>query len=68
MVKKATLVIALTWLLVVASIVMCANATAGPRLQTFEHMVHPQGCRCCFFVGRVPNLRCGKVCCGDNCC
>ncbi|KAJ6921616.1 hypothetical protein NC652_015516 [Populus alba x Populus x berolinensis] len=29
-------------------------------------------CRCCFFVGRVPYMSCGKVCCsspaGENCC
>lgn len=29
-----------------------------------------EGCRCCFFVGRIPNMRCGKACCtsirGEN--
>ncbi|EEF37355.1 conserved hypothetical protein [Ricinus communis] len=69
MVRKEKLFIALTWFLVVMSIAICANATAGPRLQTSEHMVQPQaGCRCCFFIGRIPNIRCGNVCCEDGCC
>ncbi|KAJ8761039.1 hypothetical protein K2173_025746 [Erythroxylum novogranatense] len=67
MVRKATLLIALTWLLVVASISISASATAGARMKLTEDLVYPQaGCRCCYFVGKIPNLRCGKVCCNTN--
>ena len=30
------------WLLVVSSITLCANATAGARLGSFEQGAHPQ--------------------------
>lgn len=43
MVRKEKLVIALAWLLVVASMIMSAQAMQGARLHAFEHMVHPQG-------------------------
>ncbi|KDP35548.1 hypothetical protein JCGZ_08986 [Jatropha curcas] len=43
MVKKQRLLIALAWLLVVASIAISANATAAPRLRASEDVVHPQG-------------------------
>ncbi|WCJ28221.1 hypothetical protein M5689_009927 [Euphorbia peplus] len=68
--RKQTFLIALTCMIVVLAFVfISANATAGPRLNTFEHnTVFPQGCRCCSFIGQVPNLRCGKVCCADDCC
>ncbi|KAI5583448.1 hypothetical protein POPTR_006G017750v4 [Populus trichocarpa] len=72
MMRKETLLVALTWFLVVASITMCANATAGARLLASEQVDYPQGCRCCFFIGRIPYMRCGKMCCsspaGENCC
>lgn len=31
------------WLLVVSSITLCAYATAGARLESFEQGFHPQG-------------------------
>lgn len=43
MVRKEKLVIALAWLLLMASIIMSANAMAGACLNKVEHMVHPQG-------------------------
>lgn len=43
MVRKEKLVIALAWLLLMATIIMSANAMAGARLNKVEHMVHPQG-------------------------
>lgn len=43
MVRKEKLVIALAWLLLMASIIMSANTMAGARLNKVEHMVHPQG-------------------------
>ncbi|EEF37357.1 conserved hypothetical protein [Ricinus communis] len=44
MVRKEKLFIALTWFLVVMSVAICANATAGPRLQASdEHMELPAG-------------------------
>ncbi|KAK4588714.1 hypothetical protein RGQ29_019646 [Quercus rubra] len=67
MVRKEKLVIALAWLLLMATIIMSANAMAGARLNKFEYMVHPQGCRCCWFIWK-PVIRCGKVCCEDGCC
>ncbi|EEF37356.1 conserved hypothetical protein [Ricinus communis] len=69
MVRKEKLFIALTWFLVVMSVAICANATAGPRLQASdEHMELPAGCRCCYFIGQIPYMRCGMVCCQDGCC
>ncbi|KAJ6912338.1 hypothetical protein NC651_014903 [Populus alba x Populus x berolinensis] len=41
--RKETLLVALTWFLVVASITMCANATAGARLLASEQVDYPQG-------------------------
>ncbi|KAG2688724.1 hypothetical protein I3843_09G108800 [Carya illinoinensis] len=68
MVRKEKLVIAVAWLLVMASIIMSANATVGVRLQLIERVVQPQaGCRCCWFIWK-PLIRCGKVCCEDGCC
>lgn len=43
MVRKEKLVIALAWLLVMASMIVSAQAMQGARLHAFEHMVHPQG-------------------------
>lgn len=44
MVRKEKLVIALAWLLVImASMIMSAQAMQGARLHAFEHIVHPQG-------------------------
>ncbi|KAJ6992016.1 hypothetical protein NC653_015389 [Populus alba x Populus x berolinensis] len=40
--RKETLLVALTWFLVVASITMCANATAGARLLASEQVDYPQ--------------------------
>lgn len=41
--RKETLLVALTWFLVVASITICANATAGARLLASEQVDYPQG-------------------------
>ncbi|KAG6770940.1 hypothetical protein POPTR_006G002301v4 [Populus trichocarpa] len=72
MVRKETMLVAFTCLLVVASIAVSANATAAPRLLATEQVYYPQGCRCCLFVGKVPNIRCARTCCsspkGENCC
>ncbi|KAI5559804.1 hypothetical protein POPTR_016G002900v4 [Populus trichocarpa] len=73
MVRKETVSVAfMASLLLVASFTICAHATEGPRMLASEKVYYPQGCRCCFFVGRIPNMRCGKVCCtsirGENCC
>ncbi|KAI5583252.1 hypothetical protein POPTR_006G002401v4 [Populus trichocarpa] len=72
MARKETLLVSFTCLLVVASVAMCANATAAPRLLASEQVNSPLGCRCCFVVGEAPNLRCGHSCCsntaGENCC
>ncbi|EOX92933.1 Uncharacterized protein TCM_001795 [Theobroma cacao] len=65
--RQTILITCLMWLLVVSSITLCAYATAGARLESFEQGFHPQGCRCCFFIWK-PMIRCGKVCCGDDCC
>ena len=43
MMRKETLLVALTWFLVVASITICANATAGARLLASEQVDYPQG-------------------------
>jgi hypothetical protein len=43
MVRKEKLVIALAWLLVMASMIVSAQVMQGARLHAFEHMVHPQG-------------------------
>ncbi|CAI0550303.1 unnamed protein product [Linum tenue] len=68
--KEKKLFIAFTWLMVVLIVAAIGvNAMPATRQQSFEHLVQPQaGCRCCNFVGRVPNLRCGGVCCVDGCC
>ncbi|XWS41097.1 hypothetical protein CRYUN_Cryun17cG0051300 [Craigia yunnanensis] len=68
MARRQTILTCLLWLLVVSAFTLCANATAGARLGTFVQGVDPQGCRCCFFVEKPFVLRCGKVCCGDDCC
>ncbi|KAG5221854.1 hypothetical protein IMY05_C4226000100 [Salix suchowensis] len=73
MVRKETVVVAfMACLLLVASFTGCAHATEGRRMLASEKVYYPQGCRCCFFVGRIPYSRCGKVCCtsvrGENCC
>ncbi|XWS44495.1 hypothetical protein CRYUN_Cryun15aG0050400 [Craigia yunnanensis] len=63
MAKRQTILTCLMWLLVVSSITLCANATAGARLGSFEQGVHPQagiavaaafslGNRSCFAVGK----------------
>ncbi|KAB5551457.1 hypothetical protein DKX38_008768 [Salix brachista] len=44
MVRKDTVLVALTCLLVVASIAVCANATAAPRLLATEQVYYPQAC------------------------
>jgi hypothetical protein len=43
MVRKEIFVIALAWLLVMASMIMSAQAMQDARLHAFEHIVHPQG-------------------------
>ncbi|PPD81208.1 hypothetical protein GOBAR_DD21863 [Gossypium barbadense] len=68
MARGRTILTCLMWLLLVFSITLCASATAGARLGTSQQVVYPQGCRCCYFVGKPFMLRCGKVCCGDDCC
>ncbi|KAG5222821.1 hypothetical protein IMY05_C2060000100 [Salix suchowensis] len=73
MVRKETVLVALmASLLLVASFTVCAHATEGRRMLASEKVYYPQGCRCCFFVGRIPNIRCGNACCttvsGVNCC
>ncbi|CAN1151470.1 hypothetical protein LINPERPRIM_LOCUS28401 [Linum perenne] len=70
------LVLVLALVIVVADVAISADAvrpSPGTRPHSFQFnhhdMVQPQaGCRCCNFVGRIPNLRCGKVCCVDGCC
>ncbi|PPR96336.1 hypothetical protein GOBAR_AA24334 [Gossypium barbadense] len=79
MARGRTILTCLMWLLLVFSITLCASATAGSRLGTSQQVVYPQalkamimmifaGCRCCYFVGKPFMLRCGKVCCDDDCC
>ncbi|KAF8380535.1 hypothetical protein HHK36_028022 [Tetracentron sinense] len=41
-IRKETLVLALAFLMMASFFVMTANATQRPRLQTIEHMAHPQ--------------------------
>ncbi|OMO60944.1 hypothetical protein COLO4_33671 [Corchorus olitorius] len=65
--RKTIFMTCLMWLLVVSSIALCANAATGARPEAFEQGVHPQGCRCCFFIFK-PLIHCGRVCCGDDCC
>ncbi|KAJ4704150.1 putative Transmembrane protein [Melia azedarach] len=67
MTRNTALLIALTCFLAVASIFMCANATAAARFQAFDHTAYPQGCRCCRFIWK-PLIHCGQVCCSDGCC
>lgn len=43
MARKEALVVVLLWALMAAFLVMSASATASGRLQTAEHMAHPQG-------------------------
>ncbi|KAL8100001.1 hypothetical protein AgCh_032312 [Apium graveolens] len=71
MFQKRTLSIALVWLLVAVSIMMCTNAgadlsgrpqNADPRFPSLA------GCRCCYFVRVKGLLQCGSVCCKDGCC
>ncbi|KAL5769399.1 hypothetical protein ACOSP7_015941 [Xanthoceras sorbifolium] len=66
MTRNITLLIALTWFLVVASFIMCTNATGRAHSQTIDDTVYPQGCRCCWFIWK-PMIRCGQTCCGDGC-
>ncbi|KAJ6700426.1 hypothetical protein OIU79_013460 [Salix purpurea] len=72
MVRKETMLAAFTCLLVVASVAMCSNATAAPRLLASAHVNSPQGCRCCLVVGEPPKTSCAKSCCSNsaevNCC
>uniref|UniRef100_A0A6N2K4Z5 Bifunctional inhibitor/plant lipid transfer protein/seed storage helical domain-containing protein n=1 Tax=Salix viminalis TaxID=40686 RepID=A0A6N2K4Z5_SALVM len=73
MVRKETMLVAFTCLLVVASVAMCSNAAAAaPRLLASAHVNSPQGCRCCLVVGEPPKTSCAKSCCSNsaevNCC
>jgi hypothetical protein len=43
MARKETLLVSFTCLLVVASVAMCANATAAPRLLASEQVNSPLG-------------------------
>ncbi|PIN02875.1 hypothetical protein CDL12_24606 [Handroanthus impetiginosus] len=63
MLSKKTLVITLTWLLLVTYLVTCS---CGPPAT--ETVVHPQGCRCCLFDFSKPLITCVKACCMPNCC
>ncbi|KAI4298848.1 hypothetical protein L6164_032363 [Bauhinia variegata] len=70
MVTKKALVIALSWLLLVAFIAVSAEGDdAGLLPKASKNMVYyPQaGCRCCWFIWK-PLIRCGKACCVDGCC
>ncbi|KAL3584955.1 hypothetical protein D5086_011822 [Populus alba] len=44
MARKETLLVSFTCLLVVASVAMCANATAAPRLLASEQVNSPLAC------------------------
>ncbi|KAJ6363839.1 hypothetical protein OIU78_003914 [Salix suchowensis] len=61
MVRKETMLVAFTCLLVVASVAMCSNATAAPRLLASAHVNSPQGCRCCLVVGRATKNKLCKI-------
>ncbi|CAI0440332.1 unnamed protein product [Linum tenue] len=76
--KKQAVLIALTWLLVLATIVISAHATADAAAGTVKqpdafkdpNVAQPMaGCRCCtWFRNQYGNLQCGYVCCTDGCC
>ncbi|CAL1385803.1 unnamed protein product [Linum trigynum] len=73
--KKQAVLIALTWLLVLAAIAISAHATAAGTVEKPDAFKDPNvaqpmaGCRCCtFFRNQYGLLQCGYVCCTDGCC
>ncbi|KAG4946047.1 hypothetical protein JHK87_042054 [Glycine soja] len=61
-VRKAALIIAVSWLLLVAFIVVSANAD-----NTKIHPPTSKNMVCCWFIWKSM-IKCGKVCCEDGCC
>ncbi|WOG83155.1 hypothetical protein DCAR_0102329 [Daucus carota subsp. sativus] len=69
--QNKTLSISLIWLIVAASFMMCAYASAetSARPQNADpRFPSLAGCRCCNFILVKNFIQCGTVCCKDGCC